>query len=176
MAAAQEAALAGQGSASGGYSGRKGTHRLADRMGGPSSRGDAPPGGGPTSLFILTEENIIRRFCIMKLNLKLASGNRNLFFYINFRYTRFIIEWPPFEYAVLLTIIANCVVLALEEHLPHGDKTVLAQQLESTEAYFLCIFCVEASLKILALGFVLHKNSYLRNIWNIMDFFVVVTG
>lgn len=61
LAAAQEAALAGQGSASGGYSGRKGAHRLADRMGGPSSRGDPPAGGGPTSLFILTEENIIRR-------------------------------------------------------------------------------------------------------------------
>lgn len=95
---------------------------------------------------------------------------------ILYRYTRFIIEYPPFEYAVLLTIIANCVVLALEEHLPCGDKTLLAQKLEATEPYFLCIFCVEASLKILALGLVLHKNSYLRNIWNIMDFFVVVTG
>ncbi|KOB73804.1 Cacophony, partial [Operophtera brumata] len=63
-------------------------------------------------------------------------------------YTKFIIEWPPFEYAVLLTIIANCVVLALEEHLPNGDKTILAKNL----------------------------GSYLRNIWNIMDFFVVVTG
>ncbi|XP_053671842.1 voltage-dependent calcium channel type A subunit alpha-1 isoform X2 [Anopheles nili] len=122
-------------------------------MGGPSSQGGQPlAGGGPTSLFILSEDNIIRK------------------------YTRFIIEWPPFEYAVLLTIIANCVVLALEEHLPHGDKTVLAQKLEKTEAYFLGIFCVEASLKILALGFVMHKHSYLRNIWNIMDFFVVVTG
>lgn len=47
---------------------------------------------------------------------------------------------------------------------------------EKTEAYFLGIFCVEASLKILALGFVLHRGSYLRNVWNIMDFFVVVTG
>ncbi|XP_033150271.1 voltage-dependent calcium channel type A subunit alpha-1 [Drosophila busckii] len=120
-------------------------------MGGPKKE-ENPPGGGPTSLFILTEDNPIRK------------------------YTRFIIEWPPFEYAVLLTIIANCVVLALEEHLPNGDKTVLAQKLEKTEAYFLCIFCVEASLKILALGLVLHKHSYLRNIWNIMDFFVVVTG
>ena len=27
---------------------------------------------------------------------------------------------------VLLTIIANCVVLALEEHLPNHDKTPLA--------------------------------------------------
>ncbi|XP_055959026.1 voltage-dependent calcium channel type A subunit alpha-1-like [Patella vulgata] len=77
---------------------------------------------------------------------------------------------------VLLTIIANCIVLALEEHLPAHDKTPLAVQLEATEAYFLGIFCVEASLKILALGFVLHKGSYLRNVWNIMDFIVVVTG
>ncbi|XP_026470234.1 voltage-dependent calcium channel type A subunit alpha-1-like, partial [Ctenocephalides felis] len=114
--------------------------------------GGAAARGGPSSLFLLSEENPIRR------------------------YTRFIIEWPPFEYAVLMTIIANCFVLALEEHLPYSDKTVLAQKLEKTEVYFLGIFFVEASLKILALGFVLHKGSYLRNIWNIMDFFVVVTG
>jgi hypothetical protein len=30
---------------------------------------------------------------------------------------------------VLLTIIANCIVLALEEHLPHEDKTTLARSL-----------------------------------------------
>lgn len=62
---------------------------------------------GPTSLFILTESNIIRRL------------------------TKFLIEWPPFEYTVLLTIIANCVVLAVERPLPHGDKTELAKQLVS---------------------------------------------
>lgn len=131
---------------------QKSTYRLADKMGGPTSRGEPPTSGGPTSLFIFSEENPIRK------------------------YTRFIIEWPPFEYAVLTTIIANCVVLALEEHLPDGDRTTLAKSLEATEVYFLGIFCVEASLKIIALGFLLHKNSYLRNIWNIMDFFVVVTG
>lgn len=47
---------------------------------------------------------------------------------------------------------------------------------EKTEVYFLGIFCVEALLKIVALGFLLHKGSYLRNGWNIMDFVVVVTG
>lgn len=144
---------------------------------------------------------------------------------------------------VLLTIIANCIVLALEEHLPKDDKTPLAVQLvsnmllvffvrkswyskikllfkassikefvskrawrkfdskinltcfildwisysnalhvtffllqEETEIYFVVIFLVEALLKIVALGFVLHKGAYLRNIWNIMDFVVVVTG
>lgn len=109
LEAAQEAVLAGhqQDSLGGGHLGRKGAHRLADRMGGPKKE-ENPPGGGPTSLFILTEDNPIRK------------------------YTRFIIEWPPFEYAVLLTIIANCVVLALEEHLPESDKTVLAQKLVSS--------------------------------------------
>ncbi len=77
---------------------------------------------------------------------------------------------------VLLTIIANCVVLALEEHLPNHDKTPLAVQLEATEQYFLAIFCIEASCKIIALGFIFHKNSYLRSVWNIMDFTVVITG
>jgi len=42
--------------------------------------------------------------------------------------------------------------------------------------YFLAIFCVEATFKIVALGFVFHHGAYLRNAWNIMDFIVVVTG
>ncbi|XP_036367714.1 voltage-dependent calcium channel type A subunit alpha-1 isoform X2 [Octopus sinensis] len=109
-----------------------------------------------------------------------SSTNRSLFIFSeeNFirKYAKIIIEWGPFEYMVLLTIIANCIVLALEEHLPNNDKTPLAVQLEATEFYFLGIFCVEALLKIVALGFVLHKGSYLRNVWNIMDFVVVVTG
>ncbi|XP_064650227.1 voltage-dependent calcium channel type A subunit alpha-1-like isoform X7 [Lineus longissimus] len=107
---------------------------------------------GTRSLFIFSEENFVRK------------------------YAKVIIEWGPFEYMVLLTIIANCIVLAMEEHLPKKDKTVLAVQLESVEVYFLGIFCFEALLKITALGFILHKGSYLRNVWNIMDFVVVVTG
>lgn len=33
---------------------------------------------------------------------------------------------------ILATIIANCVVLALEQHLPNGDKTPMAKSLVST--------------------------------------------
>ncbi|XP_042203570.1 voltage-dependent calcium channel type A subunit alpha-1-like isoform X7 [Homarus americanus] len=148
-AAAEARASAG---VSGEGLGRLGRPPTYGAMGGKKGPPPQPGVKGPTSLFILSEDNFLRK------------------------YTRFIIEWPPFEYAVLLTIIANCIVLALEEHLPEGDKTLLAQNLEKTEPYFLFIFCVEASLKILALGFVLHPRSYLRNIWNIMDFVVVVTG
>ncbi len=57
------------------------------------------------SLFIFSEDNFVR---------KLA---------------RKIIEWPPFEWTILLTIMCTTVVLALEEHLPNNDKTTLSQSL-----------------------------------------------
>ncbi|XP_045145270.1 voltage-dependent N-type calcium channel subunit alpha-1B, partial [Echinops telfairi] len=77
---------------------------------------------------------------------------------------------------ILATIIANCIVLALEQHLPDGDKTPMSERLDDTEPYFIGIFCFEAGIKIVALGFVFHKGSYLRNGWNVMDFVVVLTG
>uniref|UniRef100_A0A8C4XV19 Voltage-dependent N-type calcium channel subunit alpha n=1 Tax=Falco tinnunculus TaxID=100819 RepID=A0A8C4XV19_FALTI len=102
------------------------------------------------SLFIFSEDNVIRK------------------------YAKRITEWPyPFREA---TIIANCIVLALEQHLPDGDKTPMSERLDDTEPYFIGIFCFEAGIKIIALGFVFHKGSYLRNGWNVMDFVVVLTG
>uniref|UniRef100_H9G9Q8 Voltage-dependent P/Q-type calcium channel subunit alpha-1A n=1 Tax=Anolis carolinensis TaxID=28377 RepID=H9G9Q8_ANOCA len=74
------------------------------------------------------------------------------------------------------TIIANCIVLALEQHLPDDDKTPMSERLDDTEPYFIGIFCFEAGIKIIALGFAFHKGSYLRNGWNVMDFVVVLTG
>ncbi|XP_043386360.1 voltage-dependent N-type calcium channel subunit alpha-1B isoform X7 [Chelonia mydas] len=104
------------------------------------------------SLFIFSEDNVIRK------------------------YAKRITEWPPFEYMILATIIANCIVLALEQHLPEDDKTPMSERLDDTEPYFIGIFCFEAGIKIIALGFAFHKGSYLRNGWNVMDFVVVLTG
>ncbi|XP_038649454.1 probable voltage-dependent R-type calcium channel subunit alpha-1E [Scyliorhinus canicula] len=108
------------------------------------------------------------------------TANRSLFLFgednIVRKSARKVVEWPPFEYMILATIIANCVVLALEQHLPQGDKTPMAKSLEQTEPYFIGIFCFEAGIKIVALGFVFHKGSYLRNGWNVMDFIVVLSG
>uniref|UniRef100_A0A8C0VNT4 Voltage-dependent R-type calcium channel subunit alpha n=1 Tax=Cyanistes caeruleus TaxID=156563 RepID=A0A8C0VNT4_CYACU len=84
--------------------------------------------------------------------------------------------WSPVPYMILATIIANCIVLALEQHLPEDDKTPMSRRLEKTEPYFIGIFCFEAGIKIVALGFVFHKGSYLRNGWNVMDFIVVLSG
>uniref|UniRef100_A0A8C0GVK4 Voltage-dependent P/Q-type calcium channel subunit alpha n=1 Tax=Chelonoidis abingdonii TaxID=106734 RepID=A0A8C0GVK4_CHEAB len=100
------------------------------------------------SLFLFSEDNVVRK------------------------YAKKITEWPyPFS-----TIIANCIVLALEQHLPEEDKTPMSERLDDTEPYFIGIFCFEAGIKIIALGFAFHKGSYLRNGWNVMDFVVVLTG
>uniref|UniRef100_A0AAQ4P5K6 Voltage-dependent N-type calcium channel subunit alpha n=1 Tax=Gasterosteus aculeatus aculeatus TaxID=481459 RepID=A0AAQ4P5K6_GASAC len=107
------------------------------------------------SLFIFREDNLIRK------------------------YAKRITEWPyPSKqgYMILATIIANCIVLALEQHLPASDKTPMSERLDDTEPYFIGIFCFEAAIKIIALGFAFHKGSYLRNGWNVMDFVVVLTG
>ncbi|KAF3702286.1 Voltage-dependent N-type calcium channel subunit alpha-1B Brain calcium channel III [Channa argus] len=39
----------------------------------------------------------------------------------------------PFEYMILATIIANCIVLALEQHLPASDKTPMSERLDTGE-------------------------------------------
>lgn len=44
------------------------------------------------------------------------------------------------------------------------------------EPFFVLVFIFEAGIKIIALGFVLKKNSYLRDPWNCLDFFVVFVG
>jgi hypothetical protein len=38
------------------------------------------------------------------------------------------------------------------------------------------IFMCECIFKIIAQGFCCHKNSYLRNAWNWLDFFVVLVS
>ncbi|KAM7539608.1 hypothetical protein Aperf_G00000039296 [Anoplocephala perfoliata] len=111
----------------------------------------------------------------------IKSGNKLLFIFSEenkyfFSLTIGLFWFTPFEYMVLLTIMANCIVLAMERHYPSGDKSAFSESLEQTEKYFLGIFCVEALLKIAALGFVLNKGAYLRSIWNVIDFIVVATG
>lgn len=41
---------------------------------------------------------------------------------------------------------------------------------------FTILFAIEAIIKIIALGFVFHKQAYLRSYWNILDLIIVITG
>ena len=94
-------------------------------MGGPAAanangkkkEGVADP--GPTSLFLFTPSSPVRRL------------------------TTWFVNWPIFEWTIIITIIANCVVMALDDKLPYGDKTVLSIQMVSI---FASIFVLKFSL------------------------------
>nr|XP_047138461.1 voltage-dependent R-type calcium channel subunit alpha-1E isoform X2 [Hydra vulgaris] len=103
-------------------------------------------------LFVLKPENAFRRACV-----KISTSK-------------------PFESFIMLVIISNCVMMALNAPLPEGDKSNINTKLEQFEVYMLAIFILEAFLKVVSQGFILHANSYLRTPWNILDFVVIVTG
>ncbi|XP_057305572.1 sodium channel protein 1 brain-like isoform X3 [Hydractinia symbiolongicarpus] len=69
-----------------------------------------------------------------------------------------------FEFFVILTILVNCVFLALD-NAP-----------EEAEYVFTAIYTTEMILKIIAKGFVFHSFAYLRDPWNWLDFIVVLLG
>ncbi|GAB1286033.1 Voltage-dependent N-type calcium channel subunit alpha-1B [Apodemus speciosus] len=166
------------------YGGTGGGERA--RGGGAGGAGGPGQGGLPPGQRVLYKQSIAQRARTMALYNPIPvkqncfTVNRSLFVFsednVVRKYAKRITEWPPFEYMILATIIANCIVLALEQHLPDGDKTPMSERLDDTEPYFIGIFCFEAGIKIIALGFVFHKGSYLRNGWNVMDFVVVLTG
>lgn len=47
---------------------------------------------------------------------------------------------------------------------------------EKLEYFFLLVFTIEATLKIIAYGFLFHPDAYLRNVWNVLDFTIVFLG
>ena len=72
---------------------------------------------------------------------------------------------------ILLVIIANAVFLALDDPTePETNDQFIA------ELVFLIIFTLEMIIKVVALGFMLERNSYLRDPWNVLDFVVVLVG
>lgn len=114
--------------------------------------GKAQPERPVRALFCLGLKNPLRKLCID------------------------IVEWKPFEYLILITIFANCVALAVFTPYPMGDSNETNSSLETVEYVFLVIFTTECVMKIIAMGFMMHPGAYLRNGWNLLDFFIVVIG
>ncbi|XP_055922391.1 voltage-dependent calcium channel type D subunit alpha-1 isoform X4 [Eupeodes corollae] len=114
--------------------------------------GKAQPDRPVRALFCLGVKNPLRSLCIS------------------------VVEWKPFEYLILLTIFANCVALAVYTPYPFSDSNQTNAYLEKIEYVFLVIFTAECVMKIIAYGFMLHNGAYLRNGWNLLDFFIVVIG
>lgn len=87
---------------------------------------------------------------------------------------RYGIEHPVFEWLMILTIIVSSICLALDNPL-NDPLSNLSRILIRIDIALTSIFTIEAVGKIIAFGlYECGSKSYLRNGWNILDFFVVV--
>uniref|UniRef100_T1JKK7 Ion transport domain-containing protein n=1 Tax=Strigamia maritima TaxID=126957 RepID=T1JKK7_STRMM len=71
-----------------------------------------------------------------------------------------------FDYVMILTILFNCVFLALSTPVEEAD----------VKCKVLRIYTTEMLIKAIAKGFILNKYTYLRNPWNWLDFIVIILG
>ena len=81
-----------------------------------------------------------------------------------------LVHHKAFECFILLVIVANCVLLAMDD--PTTKEEPVYQRI--VDIIFTSIFAVEMLLKMLAHGLILHRGAYLRDRWNVFDFIVVV--
>ena len=80
------------------------------------------------------------------------------------------------EIIVILVIVLSCITLVLNDPIAAPD-TDLAVTLFRIDVSCTIVFCVEAVIKIIAHGFILGPDTYLRkDAWNKLDFFIVATS
>ena len=111
---------------------------------------EAPKFFAPRSLYLFTLDNPLRQLCLRTVTSKV------------------------FEYVILLVILLNCIFLACDSKSPNFEESYTYSVIEMAEYFFIAIFTLECVLKVIALGFVLDKGTYLRDSWNVLDFLVVV--
>ena len=77
----------------------------------------------------------------------------------------------------MLLIALSSMKLALESYLTNEDETsTIVKTSEYLDLAFNYSFILECILKVIALGFAMDDGSYLRDSWNGLDFFIVVTS
>ena len=87
-----------------------------------------------------------------------------------------VVRHKRFDSLVIVFIAISSASLALDKPLadPAGLQKIMIRAIDSV---LTLVFFAEALMKIVAYGFLFNgKHSYLRNYWNILDFFVVTSG
>ncbi|CAJ0933163.1 unnamed protein product, partial [Mesorhabditis belari] len=103
-----------------------------------------------SSLFILSHTNAFRVFCNKMVN------------------------HSYFTNSVLVCILVSSAMLAAEDPLEaDSDRNKI---LNHFDYFFTAVFTVEISLKVVVFGFVLHKGSFCRNAFNLLDILVVAVS
>ena len=77
---------------------------------------------------------------------------------------------------ITLSILLNTVSLSAYDYRDRDSLTKRNRVIDTIDSVLSIVFVIEAAIKILGMGFVIHKFSYLRQGWNIMDFIIAITG
>jgi voltage-dependent calcium channel L type alpha-1C/voltage-dependent calcium channel L type alpha-1D len=80
---------------------------------------------------------------------------------------------PLFELVMFAIIVLSSAALAVDA--PSNSDAVV-NALWAVDIATTVIFTLEMTIKCVALGFVMHKNAYLRDVYNVIDFAVVVVS
>lgn len=84
------------------------------------------------------------------------------------------------QFNILLVIImSSAMILALDDPLMDPNDTY-KRTITYFDITFTVLFIIEMVIKVIALGLIYNfrnnRKAYLRNWWNILDFFVVITS
>lgn len=79
-----------------------------------------------------------------------------------------------FERFILFCILISSFTLAIYDY--SLSEEYYNKVLEGIGDVLTYIFILEAFIKIVAMGLVLHQRAYLRDMWNVLDFIIVITG
>ena len=118
---------------------------------------------------ILRKEEQARRFfdycCCMEERKKINKW----LVYARF-WCRFFVDNWIFDNLSLLIIILNTVLILI------SDPTDSNNLGNTSDQYFLYFYTIEAILKIISFKFWSAEDAYIKDYWNILDFFVVLVG
>ncbi|KAL4431577.1 hypothetical protein ABPG74_017282 [Tetrahymena malaccensis] len=101
------------------------------------------------SLYIFSQQNIIRKICYRAL------------------------VHPMFEQIVLMVIVLSSIKLTMDTYINDQESQIYNIGL-SIDKFFTAFFALESLIKIISLGLVFDDNSYLRDSWSQLDFFIVI--
>ena len=118
---------------------------------------------------VLRKEEQARRYFDYSCCLEQRKKINKIMVYVRF-WCRFFVDNSIFDYLSLFVIIANTVLILI------SDPTDSNNLGNITDNYFLYFYTVECVLKIMSFRFWFAEDAYIKDPWNILDFFVVVVG
>ena len=117
----------------------------------------------------LHKEEQIRRMYDKCPCLKCRKTIYKGYIYVTY-YCNLLVDNKIFDYFSLAIIVLNTIFILISD--PRDTNSIA----NDSDSIFLYFYTVECVLKILGYGFILPERAYLRDEWNILDFFVIIIG